>query len=569
MLMAIFLVQCANPVAPRGGPRDSDPPQVDSTRSTPNFVTNFREDRIVISFDEWVKLNDAFNQIVYSPPFNEPPDVRLTRKKGVMVVFNDSLRANTTYTINFGNAIQDITESNPARDLRYVFSTGDYIDSLEVEGIVIDALTGKGSEDVLLMLYENPYDSIVYLERPLYFAKTDNVGQFKIQNVKSSTFKIFALVDNNFNYLFDLENERIGFQEENVLVNDTTVNRFLIQTFEEEKPLRVISRDVGQFGKVTLLFNRAVLSPGVSSDINTSSAFVRHDEDFLEYWYMTADTGDYTVFVETGGLRDSIQVDIEGISEFLGTNPRFEVIDKPVRPSVSANNNSSRRPTGRTTGKSQNSSSNNSNVRFQQATQTLAITDIHPDEPARLYFNHPALKIESDSIILLEDSLKVPVVIDSFSLEDANRELAIFYPWKEGMRYELAIKQGAVEDIFGLSVDSSTVNLSVKERKDYGGILSQLDNMDSTITYIVELYSPSDELVDRYTVAGVSSHKKDYLRLLPGSYELRIIEDANNNGRWDSGSYEAKRQPEKVIIEAVQPLRPNWEVEANIIFNDR
>ncbi|MEM9850056.1 MAG: Ig-like domain-containing protein, partial [Bacteroidota bacterium] len=140
---SFILIQCANPGTLTGGPKDEQPPRLDSLESTPNLQTNFEVQDIVLTFDEWIKLNNPFTQIVVSPPLDPKPEVSL-KGKSVLIEFDETteLRANATYTINFGEAIQDLTEGNPAENLRFVFSTGDFIDSLEVSGQIKDLEKG-------------------------------------------------------------------------------------------------------------------------------------------------------------------------------------------------------------------------------------------------------------------------------------------------------------------------------------------------------------------------------------------------------------------------------------------
>ena len=166
-LAVVFTQGCANIVAPTGGVKDSTPPKVIEAKSTKNYQTNFKKQRIELTFDEWIKLEDAFNQVVVSPPLNEPPQVTQYGKK---VIFEfgkkEELRENATYTINFGNSVKDLAESNPANKLRFVFSTGAIIDSLTVRGRVIDAITGLPTEGVVLMLYQPNHETCLHGVEP-------------------------------------------------------------------------------------------------------------------------------------------------------------------------------------------------------------------------------------------------------------------------------------------------------------------------------------------------------------------------------------------------------------------
>ena len=233
LLLQLLWFNCATPVAPDGGPKDEIPPALDSVGTTPNFQTNFEKQRIELTFDEWVKLDDVFNQVVISPPLQKK---YVTSIKGKTVRFEfdeeEVLRDSATYTINFGEAVKDLTESNPAENLRFVFSTGDFLDSLEMSGMIVDALTNEPVEKVLFMLYENLSDTVVRTDLPFYFARTDKSGRFTIRNIKSGTFKGFALL-NDFGYTFDQPNEQIGFPDEFILINDTIENNIKVKLFQE------------------------------------------------------------------------------------------------------------------------------------------------------------------------------------------------------------------------------------------------------------------------------------------------------------------------------------------------
>ena len=190
LCLIVFLVQgCANIVAPTGGAKDITPPNIIEAKSTKNFQTNFKKQRIEMTFDEWIKLEDVFNQVVVSPPLNEQPQVTQDGKK---IVFEfgkkEELRENATYTINFGTSVKDLAEGNIAKNLRFVFSTGAIIDSLTVRGRVVDAVTGLPTEGAVLMLYDNFSDTVVRKIKPFYFGRTDKNGEAIIENVREGKF---------------------------------------------------------------------------------------------------------------------------------------------------------------------------------------------------------------------------------------------------------------------------------------------------------------------------------------------------------------------------------------------
>ncbi|MFP4471824.1 MAG: Ig-like domain-containing protein, partial [Bacteroidales bacterium] len=214
MALSAGMMYCANPVSPTGGPVDETAPMVVESEP-PNYSTHFNRNRIIITFNEFVQLQQPNQQVLISPPLRENPSYKI-RGRSVVVDFNEELQPNTTYSIFFGNAITDLTAGNPLGDYLFAFSTGDHIDSLAIGGEVLNAFNLQPQENVLVMLYppDNdtvPRDSLPMLVRPLYVAKTNAAGVFQLRNLRNEPYKIFALNDMNSNYLYDLPNEEIAF----------------------------------------------------------------------------------------------------------------------------------------------------------------------------------------------------------------------------------------------------------------------------------------------------------------------------------------------------------------------
>jgi len=213
---ALMVFSCANPVSPSGGPVDKEPPEVLNSEP-PNFSVNFDKKIIQIVFNEFVKLNQPNQQVIISPPLKKMPQFKI-RGKSVIIDIEETLFENTTYSIFFGNAIVDITEENPLVNYLYVFSTGNQIDSLAIAGEVVNAFNLEPEEDVFVMLHSAkndtvPADSLPMLVRPLYIARTNEDGQFRLRYLRDEPLKIFALFDLNSNYLYDLPDEEIAFSD--------------------------------------------------------------------------------------------------------------------------------------------------------------------------------------------------------------------------------------------------------------------------------------------------------------------------------------------------------------------
>ncbi len=246
--IVLLLAACARPVAPEGGPKDSQPPRIDTLRSSRNYSTRFNPRKIDLSFDEWVVLKDAANQVVVSPPLQKRPDVTLKgHTVSVKLDKDEVLHPNTTYTINFGTAVQDLHENNPAKDLRFVFSTGDFIDSLTVSGRVTDAYTCDLADNVAVMLYENLADSAVQKELPYYFAYADKAGQFQIQNVKAGTFRCVAVeMADNYKLKWNPSSERMGFPDTLITLPDTGKVYLQLKISKKTPAQRLLQRDAAR-----------------------------------------------------------------------------------------------------------------------------------------------------------------------------------------------------------------------------------------------------------------------------------------------------------------------------------
>ena len=211
--MTAFLAQrCANAVAPTGGPKDERPPVVVETLPE-NRSTNFIGKKIEITFDEYITLENANQNVLISPPLNEKPDIKL-KNKTVVIKFKEDLASNTTYTINFGSSIKDLHEGNLFKDYVFSFSTGDVIDTLSIAGKVLNAESKKPVEDAYVSLYaadRDNLDSLPLTTKPNYITKTDKEGKFSLNGLADKKYLVFALKDVNSNLYFDQPNEEVAF----------------------------------------------------------------------------------------------------------------------------------------------------------------------------------------------------------------------------------------------------------------------------------------------------------------------------------------------------------------------
>ena len=519
----VVVFSCANIIAPEGGERDVTPPQLIEETSTPNYQTNFEKQPITLSFDEWIVLEDVFNQVLVSPPLDERPEVKI-KKRSIVFKFaeEETLRPDATYTINFGQAVKDLNEKNPAEDLRFVFSTGDIIDSLYLRALVIDAKELEPVEGALFMLYDQLADSVFIKERPFYFSITDENGEATIRNVKSDTFKVTVLTDQNVNYLYDQPTEAIAFLDSNIILTADSMAPLVFYQFAPALPAVVEDASFEDYGLVKLLFNEIPDSFNISTSVGLN-LLKEQDRDTLKYWYTNENAPESWKFL--------IQVD----------TLLFDTVNvkTPAR-----------------------------NTLKDVTVLGLPNRKIKPGIPQLVTFNYPIESVDTSFIEVLEDTTMLRVFpqvqIDSQKI----RSLQLTYNWKEGIDYEVKCFPGAVTDIFGRqNQDTIAFQYSVSLVKAFGNIKLFVSNLDTTQTYKIEIVGSNDKIETSFVVADQSYYQNTITLMDPGKYILRIIEDRNRNQQWDTGNYDQGLQPERLMLYQMEQLRANWDLEVKVPLN--
>lgn len=551
--LTISILQgCANVGQLKGGPKDTKPPQIVQALSTPNLQTNFKKQPIILTFDEWVKLEDVFNQVVVSPPLNERPEVILKGKK-LFIKFADDeiLRENATYTINFGDAIKDITEGNAAKSLRFVFSTGPVIDSLEVTARVVDAITGLPTEGVVLMLYDNLSDTVVRKLKPFYFGKTDKEGFTRIENVRAGTFKVFALKDLDLNYLFNQDSENIGFPDSTLTISannkdfikqDTTTRTdslqritdsiaaantsLKIRLFEPRKSLKINGRETDKYGVVKLIFNQEIKKSDATFDDVKQNALTEISRDSLLIWYNQPDETLWNIYFKGEKQTDTIRIRPRGKVDFM---KRGRLAPLSI------------------------------------TTQILKT----PTKPVEIAFNYPIQNIDTNSnnqLIKLIDTSKNVIPLSIKMDSTSKRKLIFEAPWKDGQQYQLTILPNALTDIYGFKNDSIISKINILNKKEFGNIILTIKQLDKGKSYICQVLSGTGLVEEEFFIDNVSSFEKRFENMRPDQYSFKIIEDLNKNRVWDTGDYDKKIQPERIFIEKPsEALRADWDLEKEII----
>lgn len=518
--LAAALWQCARRGSPSGGPKDITPPQLIKTE--PDSMTiNFKAKRIRLYFDEFIKLQDIQNQLIVSPPLKYQPEIKPQggASKYLELKFKDTLRENTTYTINFGQSVQDNNEGNPSSFLTYVFSTGDYIDSLKVSGVVKDAFKRKADAFISVMLYEidTAYtDSTIFKRPPNYITNTlDSTVIFRLKNLKEGQYKLFALKDESKNNMFDQNVDKIAYMEDTLtLPNDST---YLLTLFKEVPNYSMAVPSLaaknriqfGYFGDVRDI-EITPLTP-LPDTVNTK-ILKQRDKDTLNYWF-------------TPFEMDSIV--------FTVTNERAKVIDTFTVKSRKVALDSL-----------QLTANQNGSLNF--------------NDPFYIQGNTPLTALDTAKISMMDqDSLAVSFTAGLDTLEN---KVDFNFKVEPNQNYQIDLLPGAITDFFGETNDTIVYNLSTQSYADLGNLKFNIEADSSAYPLIVELIDEQGKL--KREIFAAEQKPFEFNNIEPAKYFIRVIFDKNANQKWDTGDYLKKRQPEKVrYYPDTVEVRANWELE--------
>ncbi len=554
--MAFVLNRCANPVSPSGGPKDTTPPELLGSEP-PMFSKNFEGNKIKIYFDEFLELKDISNQLIVSPPMKKMPEVKL-KGKSVIIEFKEPLRENTTYNIFFGESVTDLTENNPVSNFQYIFSTGDVLDSLMMEGKIMDAYTLEPTAGVNVMLYLDindtlDFDSIPYLARPYYLTRTNENGEFVLYNLKDEGYKIFALLDVNSNLIYDQPNENIAFIDTLVtpwyhaplslpdslgpdslsaqtIPEDTVVHQaFTMLLFDEADSVQKLNKAfLAAKNKIQFIFKIPTENPEIIPiDLNMaefpSVQEINKSQDTITLWLLENPSDSLTFKVKDNGLvLDTVE--IATVKKQRGKKARKKDF-KAERPLIKFG---------------------------------LKGRVIRPGTPLRISFDYPLKTFDTTGILLIEaeDTLKPKIRFN----DPIQRSAQLDFNWKMATNYKLIIPDTAFTDILGRSNDSIVETFRTKAPEDYGNLKISIHVEYPGDFHLLQWLDKDEKklkeiLVTNDTIINFTNEE-------PGTYLLKTIYDLNKNRKWDSGNYLYNIQPEPVIYFKKQiDIRANWDIE--------
>ena len=441
--MAVSNAGCAQIGMPTGGPKDTIPPRLNGASPKVNSV-NVTGNKVTLTFNEYIELKEVQNNVLISPFPKRQPQIDY-KLRTVTVKLKDTLLPNTTYSINFGNAIVDVNEGNPYKDFTYVFSTGNTIDSLILDGKVLIAETGKADSTLVALLYRNADDSAVQKRKPDYLARLSGDGSFSFVNLAPGKYKIYALKDGDGGRTYNSKKELFAFADEDISVSATN-NPVLLYASALEKENKT-----------------------------------------------------------TGTSKPTTEKKLR-----FALHPTFQSQDLLT--------------------------------------------------PFEISFNKPLKKFDSSRLVLTDTNHKtVPAL---WSIDSSRTKVTMTVKWQPETPYLLVMDTTAFADSTGNRLTKQdTLRFTTKKPEDYGNVVLRFSNLDLGKNPLLQ-FVQGEEVKESFPVTANEWSNK---MMTPGEYEVRILYDANRNGKWDHGDYSKKLQPEKAVtLPKKLSVKANWDNERDV-----
>lgn len=573
---------CANPGTPTGGPKDVRPPVMMS--STPAAgSTGFSGNAVTIVFDENVQLKDADQKFVMSPPTAKKPRVEAHGKQ-VKVSFEGELQPATTYTLDFADCLSDLNEGNVYENFTFTFSTGESTDSMMISGNVYDAQTVMPVEGIYVLLHANLTDTAFCKAAPIRVAKTDARGRFAIKNVPAGAeYDVYALDDQNRNFLFDQPGEKIAWLGRHVtpsfetrqvadsvrtdstyVVNDTvkyyyaptlrdtlvfTPDSLALFAFDEDVYDQYVKSDERkERNKVTLTLNKPMSRrPKVS--------FVgQEDRDVAVFQYSpTNDTVQVWMTDTTVWKKDSVVLAINYlVQDSLGELvERTDTLKEWHFEKKKAEDRSARR---RRKVKEEKPKVEPLKLKLPSGVAPYAELSLTSPTP------FASLVWDSVRLFLKADTLQRPVAFTPIDDTVNICRKAIKFKWEPGEQYVVVVDSAAASDIYGLVNGPMSQTVSVTSLDKYGTLYIDVDSVPANA--LLQLTDTRGNVLRQNYLKP--NGKAGFKYIPQGDYMLRILQDDNRNGKWDPGKWSERRRPEKLIfyMEKVN-VRQNWDIHVD------
>ncbi len=585
LLVFLLLVSCAKMGQPDGGWFDETPPKVIGA-SPADGAVNVNQKKINIYFDEFIKLDNPSEKVVVSPPQLEQPEIKGAGRR-IQISLVDSLKANTTYTIDFSDAISDNNEGNPMGNYTYSFSTGAAIDTMEVSGHVLESENLEPVKGILVGLYADHADSAFRTKPMLRVSRTDSRGRFVIKGVAPGSYRIYALQDQDGDYKFSQKSEKIAFSHDIIVPSckpdvrqDTTwvdslhiksidqvdyshflPDNIVLRAFTEPLTDRFFLKAERQkANSFTLFFSYgdSILPQIKGLNFDAGNAFLveaSEKKDTITYWLKdTALVNQDTLLMDiTYRMTDSTGVLVnktDSAQEILSKEPyakRMKNMEKELAAWTKKQEK-----------KKKKGEPYDSVMEVKPLDVQLSVSSqFDPDQNVIFSFPTPLAKVDTAAIHLYakHDTLWYRAPMEFLPLE--NRKYELRGEWRPDIEYSLEVDSAAFEDIYGLASKPIKQGFKVNSLDTYGTLLVNITSLHD-LPLIVQLLDAQDKVVkETKTVNGVA----EFYYLKPQKYYMRLIVDRNNNGKWDTGNYASDQQAEEVYYypEAIE-CKAKWDL---------
>ena len=501
----LLLAACATQNDPDGGPKDRFAPK--PIFEPTNASVNFNSPQIVITFDEYFTLNSPSQNVLISPPIDPAPTFTVKGYK-LIIDFNAPLSENTTYNMFFANAIKDVNEGNDTA-FSYVFSTGSFIDSSYIKAKIVDAFAGKPVANAWLFAYKSD-DSLISFKRPDYIAKSNKNGIATLTYIPEGAYNVFALEDKNADLLYSYPDEMMGFANAKILSGSDTSITLLRAFMAKDTAIRMLGTKYIHPGMVEMYFNQDI-DP---SALNSKQEFLSEiPNDTLR---ILSDPNTISKGSKSFGYTLNDEVD----------TVRYYVPKEIKTAYVSL--------------------------------ERLFGSNIKADQPMVIQMTRPIIEIKPEFFELKQDSIVIPIQdiqVDSIQ----SNKFSIYAELEPAQRYTLSVKRGAVLAYYDQRSDSTKLDFRT-HANDYLGRIQV--SIQKTGNGILQLMSRGKVIRSE---TGKTVVFKD---LMPGTYQLRYIDDADGDGKWSTGDYFNRIQPEWVYyFPGDLELKSGWDIEESWIID--
>lgn len=601
LLALILTAACASIGNPDGGRFDETPPRVVGS-SPADGAVNVSKRKVQILFDEYIKLEKASEKVVISPPQIEPANVRADGKR-VKVDFYDSLRANTTYTIDFSDAIEDNNEGNPMGQYTFSFSTGDVIDTMQVSGRVLNAADLEPIKGIMVGLYpaDSTWNDTLFRTRPfLRVSRTNGEGRFTIKGVKDGAYRVRALEDKDGDFVFSQKNERVAFDTtvyvtgsfpdvrmDTVWRDSLWYDSIRVVPYTHYTPDDVLLLAFLEDGQERHLLKTAYPEPtnftfyftapsdstprikGLNFDDRCLVADASLKNDTVTFWVTD------TALIHRQDTLSMIlsYMETDTLGQLVVTNDTLDLSPKTTYAKIAAERSKQIEAWEKDRERRQKKAKKplpyeeNPYERTWLEAGFKPSGSLAPNQNVRYLAKEPILEVDTTKIhfYVKKDTDWLPAPFLFMPEERSAKSYMLYAEWEPGQKYRFVMDTAAVVSVLEHESKSVRQEFHVRAVEEYGSIFIHVISPDTGV--VVQLLSKNDKVEAQQRTD--KDGNADFFFMKPGEYYMRCYVDANGNGQWDTGDYASGLQPERVYyfgkplpLKAQWDLRQDWDIRA-------